>query len=222
MGENDAFCTSCGAKQNSLDVITYGTNKNVSEKKNKKIVMIVILAVVIVSIAIGLLIYFNTNEDENDDSDEYLNGYDAAVEQFIDFYYYYEREKADVLVVAPENFWQRWADIENDGNIESLFEDFEQIGEKRKDEAKGKNIVYQLYYVTELSSKECQSVEKALESRDRLNYSGITDAYSFKLEITDKEDGSKKDWDVVAVEMDGMWYLATYGNKVRWLVDVVI
>jgi len=64
-----------------------------------------------------------------------------------------------------------------------------------------------------------------LEKRDDVNYSEITEAYSFTLEISALLDGvnKEKEWDIIAIKMDGKWYLtvgSNYNSNIRWLMDV--
>lgn len=228
--EKDIVCPNCGNKLNdSVDIVNHDTRK-CKNKKSRKTVLIASSIVLVVTIVVGAILFLNKDEEKsyNDDTKRYKSGYEGAIDHFIDFYYYYERDEKDVLAMAPEVFWQRWADHENDGDINSLFDEFETrsklIKEKHNEELEKTMVDYQIYYTTKLSSHECQQVEKALERKHDLNYSEITNGYSFTLEITALMGDIKKEkkWDVVAVKMDGVWHLASYGNSIAWLIDKVI
>lgn len=217
MGNSAAFCPNCGEKADSKAQAE-------AKAKQKKLALyagIGISVVLVIALIISLI-----------GGSGYKSGYEGAIEHFIDFYIYYQRDKENMLAMAPAVVWQTWADVKNNGDINELFREFSEIGEQarkeNKDLIKKTKATYQVNYPTKLSVQECQQVERALENRDDVNYSAITEAYSFALEVdvVALVDGEKKeekcDWDIIAVKMDGKWHLAegsVSGSNIRWLMD---
>jgi len=210
MGNSAAFCPNCGEKADSKAQAE-------AKAKQKKLALyagIGISVVLVIALIISLI-----------GGSGYKSGYEGAIEHFIDFYYYYQRDKEDMLSMAPEVFWQTW----EDGNVDEIFREFAERGEmvrkEQKDILKRAKVFYQVNYPTKLTVQECRQVEKTLEKRDDVNYSEITEAYSFTLEISALLDGvnKEKEWDIIAIKMDGKWYLtvgSNYNSNIRWLMDV--
>ena len=232
--EDDAlFCTGCGAPVNSEDDeknVFSGLKDELEQKIKNPVLRSAVLkkftAKTWISIGVAAVIVVAVIIIALSCSSGYESGYEGAVERFIDFAYYYERNEENTRAMAPYIFWQMWADVENNGDINEVFreikEEFNDAEDKEK--LKDRMVNKKIKYLTKLSEQECQQVEKALEETHNLNYSEITEGYSFKLELEiiqkSQYEKTEKKYNIVAVKMDSEWYLAVYGNNsLMWLVD---
>ena len=223
INDSALFCAKCGERT------TVAETSNLEKKKiNKKKIFIPILIAVASIVLIVTIILVAVG------GDGYKDGYEGAVQRFIDCCILGETDEENIRDMAPLAYLRSWADLENDGDMEEMFRRFKEEGEETKKERKEEyadfNVDYEIYDAAKLSSNECQRVEKALEYyRDKrfINYGEITDGYSFELVLTYTTidfDGNKDiDYDegnVVAVKIDGKWYLATYtSSRIIWMLD---
>ncbi len=180
----------------------------------KKILIVVLTLTMCVSL-------FACSSEAND-----RRSIEKVIDVLNDVCYFYEYNEKNLLKVAPEDFWQSWADNYTDGDLEELFDDMEREGETERsgDDELPKEVEYEITYFTQLSEDECERVEEGLEKRDDINYENISNAYSFKMKFiitdSDGENYEEGPYNFVAVKMEDEWYIADYTEKrIRWTVD---
>ncbi len=177
------------------------------------------------------------NNDTNDTSSMVENDtYTGAVERYIaackgDW----SRENLSAL--APMNFWQRWADHENDGNMDQMFAELDEEG--KEEAAEGNQVTYVIENEQEVTKEELETIHNILQTNHDLVYDSFTVGYRFVLKTTKtvklasedsnnttEEQRTNTD-DVVAVKMGDTWYLikCKEANGVAdymWLIDAAI
>lgn len=232
----EKFCTECLrplaqatpiAESGAVASGSVSTNKS---KKRKIIIGIIIAAVIIIAAAIVLAITLS-RDNENEKSDD---GYENLIAKYINIYYYQSWKESDIRPLAPDIMWEDWVDSDESG-IDEMFENWEENNEDYYEEYNEKydvNVDYEITQEVELSDDELQALCDELEDYYDANYPEFDEGYSFKLKI-EGEISSKGGTvqigrqiddteNLIAVKIDGEWYLVYVDDGYCWLVDYVM
>lgn len=223
------FCSKCGRELTDSAIgcpncdATVSNCDNAKDSGKKKILVGAILgAVVVVALVIVLICTLGGG------------GYEKAVERYINYYYCDMANEENVRPLAPESLWDEWAEHEGFKNADEMFEYMTDKLEKELNELDfyEVDVDFEIKYEEELSQRELDELCERLENKYRTNYSTFTEGYSFEVEIFGSLSGSREgepiykdineEEKLVAVKMNGEWYLADSVGSKMWLIDAVM